>query len=445
MDNNFHIDAIVVGAGPAGLSAALTIKRGGKNVVVLERGDKSGTKNMFGGAVYLNSVKSILPKTFMEAPYERFIVNHTYSFLSKEGDVSIQSRNPENQTTATVLRPKFDAWLMEEAKKEGVYIAPKTLVKKLIFKNGAVVGVKTEQEKYFAPVVILADGVNSLLARQIGLRRDYFPNDMVLSVKETLKLDKNTIEERFGLKKGSNEGYMQEFFGGLIKCETKGRRTVETAPFAVSFLYTFKDTISFGLGVSLEDLSNMKLKPYELLEDLKKHPSISNLIEGGQICEYSAHLIPESGYNGLSRLYSNGVMVVGDAAGLINSAHFEGTNFAIESGRLAGETAVIAINLDNSRQSVLKIYEEKLKKSFILKDMKAYRNVVSGLYQRKNSILNFYPNKMQEFFELVSTVDNIPKKTKFRRFIKNFFTERSFIELFRDIKTFAKIIFNIIF
>lgn len=225
------IDAIVVGAGPAGISAALTLRRGGKNVVVLERGDKAGTKNMFGGAIYLNSIKSMLPETYQNAPYERFITKHTYSFLNDEGSVDIKANFTGESNTATVLRPKFDAWLVEEAKKAGVFFAPKTLVKKLIFKNGAVIGVKTEQEKYYAPVVILADGVNSLLAKEIGLRREFFPNNMVLSVKETLKLDKNIIEERFNLEKGSNEGAMIEFLGGLsgkVKSESKKTNRVHS-------------------------------------------------------------------------------------------------------------------------------------------------------------------------------------------------------------------------
>ncbi len=440
-----NIDAIVVGAGPAGISAALAIRRGGKSVVVLERASNAGTKNMFGGAVYLNSIKSILPNSFQNAPYERFMAHHTYSFLNEKGSVNIKSSDYEDKTTATVMRPKFDAWLLEEAKKEGVFIAPKTLVKKLIFKNGAVVGVKTELEKYYAPIVILADGVNSLLAKEIGLKREYFPKDVVLSVKETLKLDKNILEERFHLQKGSNEGAMYEFFGGLsgfCKGDTKKKRTV--VPFAIGFLYTFKDTISIGLGVSLEDLCEYKTKPYEILEKLKSHPDVKNLIEGAVESEYSAHLIPEGGYNNLPKLYANGVMVVGDAAGLINSAHFEGTNFAIESGKLAGETAVIALNLGNYRHNILKIYEDKLKKSFIFKDMKAYRNVVETIYKRKKSMLKYYPEKMGEFFELINHVDNIPKKQKFRGFIRKFFTERSIVELFRDFKAALKLFIDII-
>ena len=304
----FNIDAIVVGAGPAGISAALTLKRGGKNVVVLERSDKAGTKNMFGGAVYLNSIKSILPNSFNTAPYERFIVNHTYSFLNDSGSVDIKSTALADNTTATVMRPKFDAWMVEEAKKEGVYFAPKTLVKKLIYKNGSVIGVKTEQEKYFAPVVILADGVNSLLSKDVGLRKEFFPKDMVLSVKETYKLDKKILEERFNLEPETNEGAMYEFFGGLSGFYlTEKKKKYPVTPFAIGFLYTFKDTISLGLGISLEDLVQYKVKPYEVLEKFKSHPVVKKLIAGAESNEYSAHMIPEYGYNHLSKLYANGV------------------------------------------------------------------------------------------------------------------------------------------
>lgn len=444
--SKFNIDAIVVGAGPAGISAALTLKRGGKNVVVIERSDKAGTKNMFGGAVYLNSIKSILPESFNKAPYERFIVNHTYSFLNDSGSVDIKSSALADNSTATVMRPKFDAWLVEEAKKEGVYFAPRTLVKKLIYKNGSVVGVKTEQEKYFAPVIILADGVNSLLSKDIGLRKEYFPKDMVLSVKETYKLDKKILEERFNLEPDTNEGAMYEFFGGLSGFYlTEKKKKHPVTPFAIGFLYTFKDTISLGLGISLEDLALYKMKPYEVLEKFKKHPVVKKLIAGAEMNEYSAHMIPEYGYNHLSKLYANGVMIAGDAAGLINSAHFEGTNFAIESGKLAGETAIIALNLEKYDHNILRTYEEKLRNSFVLKDMKSYRNVVETMYLRKNSILKYYPDKMGEFFEMLHMVDNVDKKKKFTKFFRKIFFERSILELFRDFKAFLRLFFDIMF
>ena len=187
------------------------------------------------------------------------------------------------------------------------------------------------------------------------------------------------------------------------------------------------------------------MKPYEVLEKFKSHPVVKKLIAGAESNEYSAHMIPEYGYNHLSKLYANGVLIAGDAAGLINSAHFEGTNFAIESGKLAGETAIIALNLGKYRHNILKVYEEKLRKSFVLKDMKSYRNVVETLYGRKNSILKYYPDKMGEFFETLHVVDNVDKKRKFRRFFRTIFFDRSIMDLFRDFRAFIKLFFEIMF
>lgn len=466
--NKHQIDAIVVGAGPAGVSAALSLTRAGKKVVVLERGDFAGSKNMFGGAVYLKSLKELLPESYVKAPFERFLTSHTYSFLTDSGATDIKTSryhcvsgefegveeyNEEllkKASAATVLRPVFDKWLVKQAKKEGVYVATRTLAKKLIFKNGAVVGVQTGQEKFYAPVTILCDGVNSLLAREARLRKEFYPENMLLTVKETYKGDKDLITERFNLKKGSLEGACIEFLGGLSGfyekyLSDKKKEKELVTPFAIGFLYTFKGQISLGLGVSLSDLVNYKIKPYDLLDKLKENPSVRRLLEGFEAQEYSAHMIPEGGFKNLPKLYGNGVLVAGDAAGLVNGVHFEGTNFAIESGKLAGEAAASALSAGNVSKSALKIYEDKMAESFVLKDLKAYRNVIDHVYSRKDSILNYYPRKMAEFMGIMTTADNLPKKKKFWKFILSIFRDRSIVLLVRDFRAILAIIFEILF
>lgn len=112
--------------------------------------------------------------------------------------------------------------------------------------------------------------------------------------------------------------------------------------FGMGIVYTNKDSVAVGIGVSLEDLKTRKVKPYELLDAVKKHPFVAELIEGGELLEYSAHLIPEGGYKAVPKLYTDGAMVAGDAAGLVNNVHFEGTNLAMISGKLAAQTALEA-------------------------------------------------------------------------------------------------------
>ena len=310
---------------------------------------------MYGGAVYDCALRKIFKDEVDNLPYERKINHHTWSFLTENGSFDLTYKNNLSKNAYAIKRFQLEKWMIEIAKKEGVYCAPNTLVKDLIINDGCVVGIETEYEKYYAPITIIADGVNSLLAKKLNLREKYAPKDMILSVKETLKLDKETIEKRFNLKNDGSNGATKMYFGGI-----KNIKDI----FMMTFLYTFKDTIMLGVGANLEDLKRNKININELLDEIKLHPDIMPLIEGSETLEYSAHLISETGYNKMPKLTTNGALIVGDAAGFINSVHFEGTNYALISGKLAGETALIALNNQDYSQNCLSIYKNKLDKSF---------------------------------------------------------------------------------
>lgn len=411
---------IVVGGGPAGISAAITIARAGKDVVLIERGNFSGSKNVFGGAIYTQPTKEIFPDFEETAPLERKTVNHRYIMFTEEESVGVSySEKFCGDTSYSVIRSRFDRWMAKEAQKEGVVIVTETLVKELITKENKVVGVRTELEEYFADIVILADGVNSLLAKQIGLRKELKPRDVALGVKEVIKLNKQQIEERFNLDDGT--GAIYEIFGEPM-----------LGMLGLGYVYTNKETISLGLGVSLEELAKKKLKPYELLDKLMEHPSIKPLIKGGELIEYSAHLIPEGGYKKIPKLYANGVLVTGDSAMLVNNLHWEGTNLAMISGKLAGETAIEALNKLDFSANMLALYQKKLENSFVLKDLKSYKNLMDLIHGRSESFLGYYPRKICAFMKMFTTVDSIPKRDKYRTFIKKFFTDRSISEIFKD-------------
>lgn len=433
-ENNVEnkVDVIVVGAGPAGVSAAITVARGGKKVVLVERGSFSGAKNMYGGVIYSHAAKEIFPNFMEEAPIERFVSEHTYVLLSGDESTSISYKKPShNDNSFVAIRGKWDKWCVEQAIKEGVYYAPETLVSELVVKDGKVCGIKTDLEEYYADVVIIADGVNSLLAKQLGLRDVIKPHNVVLGVKEVLKMPSDLIEKRFGLRDGMGKAIelVGEPFSGM---------------FGLGFIYTNKNSIALGLGVSLDDLKNKKIKPYELLETLKSYPYVAELIEGAELLEYSAHLIPEGGYKSIPKLYTNGAMVVGDAAMLVNNVHFEGTNFAMISGKFAGETALAAFENNDFSSNMLCLYKKKLLNSFILKDLKTYKHVVREITKRSNSFLKYYPEQVNKFFGIFTCADGNPKKQKFRQFTKEFFTKRSLAELFKDAITGIKLVFGIL-
>ena len=430
MENKTQV--IIVGGGPAGISAGITLARAGKNVILIERGTYCGSKNVFGGAIYTQPTKEIFPNFEQEAPLERNNTKHRYLLLTNTDATTIEhSSEKEISNSYTVIRGKFDRWASEEAKKAGVVIVTETVVQELITKNNKVIGVKTELEKYYADIVILADGVNSLLAKQIGLRKNLEPQDVAIGVKEVIKLSPEIINERFNL--ATNEGCISEIIGHPMN-----------GMLGLGYIYTNKNSVTIGLGITLDELSEHKIKPYELLDKLKTHSAIAPLIKGGELIEYSAHLIPEGGYNKLPRLYGNGVMIVGDAGMLVNNLHWEGTNLAMLSGQYAGETAINAINKNDFSENSLKLYNKKLENSFILKDLASYKNLMPIMHKRRKSFTGYYIEKINSFFQMFTTVDSIPKRNKFRNFIKEFFTERSFSELFKDGISVLKLLWEIL-
>lgn len=431
MNIEYNADSIVVGAGPCGISAALEIARGGKKVVLIERSKYPGSKNMYGGAVYTCALKQVFQEDFNSIPYERIINSHTWSFLNDEGSFDLTYKNSSSKDALAIKRFNLENWMVEIAKKQGVNYIPNTLVKELIVKNDTVVGVKTELEEYYAPITIIADGVNSLLAKKAGLRAPFKRKDVLLSAKIAIKLPKETIEQRFNLSPDGSNGVNKQYFGHQFS-DLKEYKNL----FMMSFLYTFKDTIMLGVGCSLEDLSRNKLNINDVLENVKTHPEIAPLIKDGETIEYSAHLIPETGFKKLPKLTKDGVIIAGDAAGLLNSVHFEGTNFALISGKLAGETALTALSNNDFSDRSLSLYKKKLEDSFILKDLYSYRNVIDNLYGIRGSLGEYYPQKIKEFFEIIVGANCISKSKQIKSFMLNFIKGRKLSALFKDIFAF---------
>ena len=198
---NKKIDVIIVGAGPAGVSAAKILADNNKKVLIVDRANEAGDKNMFGGAIYTQQTKEIFPNFTDSAPIERGISEQKIFMLtdSESNEISNNTYKKENFNAFSVNRAKWDKWCVEEVIKANGYYAPKTLVKELIIENGKVVGIQTELEKYYANLVIIADGVNSLLAKQIGLRKEIKDSDVTLNVKEVIKLPKQVIQDRFNI------------------------------------------------------------------------------------------------------------------------------------------------------------------------------------------------------------------------------------------------------
>lgn len=424
-------EVIVVGGGPAGISCAITIARSGHDVILIERGSFAGSKNVFGGAIYAKPTREIFPDFEKTAPLERKSVEHRYAILGEDDSTVVSYRKKhEDAVSYSVIRGKFDRWMAQEAEKEGVILVEETVVRELIVENEAVVGVKTELEDYYADIVVLADGVNSLLAKQIGLREDIEPKDAAVSVKEVYKLGKEKINDRFNVE--DDEGCIYQIFGGPM-----------LGMLGLGFLYTNKETVTIGLGITLDEFADKKTKPYELLDNLKNHPSIAPLIKDAELLEYSAHLIPEGGYKKIPSLSGAGVMIVGDAAMLVNNMHWEGTNLAMISGKIAGETAVVALSKGDFSENSLIRYQHELEKTFVIKDLKTYKNLMDIIHTQKSSYLDYYLKKVNSFFEMFTSVNSVPKRELYWNFIKSYFRERKIIDILKDFGYAVKLLWGI--
>ena len=190
-----HFDVIVVGAGPAGSAAALITARAGLNVLLIERGEYPGAKNVSGAAFYGSAIlNKLIPDWWEQAPVERYICRRDVLLMSPTTAVSLDFRSasptyvepPYN--AFTILRPKFDRWFAAQAEAAGAFLLTSTVVDDVIIERGKVVGVKVRRDEgeLRADVVIACDGANSFLAQQAGLQRKLKTDELSLGVKEVL-------------------------------------------------------------------------------------------------------------------------------------------------------------------------------------------------------------------------------------------------------------------
>lgn len=403
------VDVIVVGAGPAGSAAALVAARSGLSVALIERGPFPGSKNMYGGVVYGRVLDDLVPGWYDEMPVQRWVTRRSTMVMTGDQALTVDFRTdawgraPYNG--ATTFRPDFDSWLADKAVEAGARLVGSTTVVGLITEGQQVVGVSTDRPDgdLRAPVVIACDGVNSFLAKEAGLYHHQESSHFTLGAKETLALPKATIDQRFNVR--DREGVDIEIIGATQGIAGGG------------FVYTNLDSVSVGVVVSVDELASAAVRPEELIARLKAHPAIAPLVEGAELKEYSAHLIPEGGYNTMPELSTGGMMVAGDAACMTLAAGIwlEGVNFAIGSGATAGEMAVAAHARNDFSAHSLARYQRLLEQSFVLADHRRLRDAPELVLSPR--VQNQYPAMVCDVVEQLFTVTNPTPKPGLRRLL----------------------------
>jgi electron transfer flavoprotein-quinone oxidoreductase len=405
------VDAIVVGAGPAGACAAITLARAGKSVVLLERGPFPGSKNMYGGVVYPRILDQLIPNWWDEAPVQRWVTRRSTMVLTDTRALTIDYRSqawaapPYNGATA--YRPDFDNWLAGHAEAAGAQLLCSTTVVGLLRDgSGRVVGVRTDRPDgdLTARVVIACDGVNSFLAKEAGLYPHTDAKHFTLGVKETLALPKDVIDERFGVR--GREGVDIEILGGTGAVNGGG------------FVYTNLDTLAVGVVLKLPKLAAQRRRPEEIISELKAHPAIAPLVEGAELKEYSAHVIPEAGLAMMPTLTGDGLLVAGDAAAMCLAAGIwlEGVNFAMASGMYAGQASAEALARRDTSTTGLAGYEHRLRDTFVLQDHRKLRRAPELVLSDR--VQHLYPQLITGVVEGMFRVDNPTPKPGLRRLLE---------------------------
>ena len=396
------IDVVIVGAGLSGLACAYRLADKDMQVIVVERGDFPGSKNVTGGRLYMMPIRNMVGDMLEGAPFERKIVRERWSLLGEANSIGIDlasERFRKEDHSFSILRATFDRWLADRLMEKGVFVIPKYRVDDLLWEDGKVAGVRAGQEEIYAHVVVAADGVLSFMGEKAGLKPKMVPHHHAVGIKEIIELPEEKINDRFNVEPG--EGVAHLFLGDV----TKGL-------FGGGFLYTNRESVSLGVVVGIKALmeSKLNIEAHALMDMFKERYELRTLIKDGRLSEYSAHVIPEGGYGGISKLCGNGIILTGDAAGfaLNMGVTVRGMEFAIASGIMAAETILQAKEANDFSEKSLARYEAKLKETFVLKDLQTCKDMPEFL--DNESFFAFYPKCFPDLVEKVMWFDQGPKE-----------------------------------
>ena len=390
-DERIDVGILIVGAGPAGLAAAvragqllqerpeLAERLGEVPIAVLDKGRAVGAHLLSGAVVNPRAFRQLFPgMPSVDFPFVGPVEREGVYYLTKGSAMRIPAPPPMwNHGNYVASVGDLSRWLAEKAEELGVMIVPETAATKLLVSGGRVVGVRTgdrgrgkagEELGNFEPgsdmkarVTILAEGtqghLTGVLLDRFGLQSR--PQVWALGVKEVWNVPQKL--ER-----------VIHTMGWPLRGAARHRE------FGGSFIYPLgDDRVALGMVVGL-DTTDATVSVHDLLQELKTHKKVRAILEGGERVAWGAKTIPEGGFLALpDRFHVPGAMIVGDGAGLVNVPALKGIHYAMLSGMLAAETAVDAVGPGKTAWAPggLAGYDQALRESYVWKDLERVRNM----------------------------------------------------------------------
>lgn len=353
-------DLIVVGAGPGGSATAKVAAEKGLKVLLLERAKTAGDKNMSGSIFF----KPIFDEVFPGMSKQDFVASDTMKIM--EGGLICDDGNYMGAMMRTngspnwvfIFRNESDRWLAEQAVKAGAELRTSCCVRDVIKEGDSIKGVIVDGGKRIeAPITIAADGLHSVVSRRSGLRGNWPIQKMNLCVKYVYKMPGDVQRERFGLLPGWGGGFGFYRLGPLV-----------TAIAMIPSPHRDVIVVSFYMHRTAE-MADARVNVHQCAQWFLRLPKVQAWLKGAEFVYFNAHSLSDAEWEGYQKkTYMNGLMVVGDAAGMANPFEGFGANCAVHAGRWAAEVAADALRKRDHSEKVLVEYQNRWRDSFIDED-----------------------------------------------------------------------------